>query len=267
MKLNIVPADTGMTWVKLGIQTFIKQPLALGALAAFSLLLFSGVFYGVLYIGVAVGLMLLPFIQLGLLVATLEVWQGNRVQPGHLLTAFRAEPQRLRAMLLLGALYACAVLLLTGLTLFIDGGEFATTFLTGEPPKPDVLGASNFLWARLFHLVMSIPLLLMLWHAPALVYWHNISPLKAMFFSLIACVRNIGAYAIFALACFGMLLIPGLMFMSLLSALGLQDSVISVLFLGYGFLLGLIIMNAIYFTFRDSFIHLEPPEAEPDVVE
>jgi len=32
MKLHIVPARTGMTWVKLGIRTFWKQPMALAAL-------------------------------------------------------------------------------------------------------------------------------------------------------------------------------------------------------------------------------------------
>ena len=29
MKLNIVPARTGLLWVKLGVRTFVKQPLAL----------------------------------------------------------------------------------------------------------------------------------------------------------------------------------------------------------------------------------------------
>ena len=32
MKLNIVPARTGILWVKLGIKTFLKQPLALTGL-------------------------------------------------------------------------------------------------------------------------------------------------------------------------------------------------------------------------------------------
>ena len=32
MKLNIVPARTGILWVKLGLQTFLKQPLALSGL-------------------------------------------------------------------------------------------------------------------------------------------------------------------------------------------------------------------------------------------
>ncbi len=29
MKLNIVPARTGLVWVKLGVSTFFRQPLAL----------------------------------------------------------------------------------------------------------------------------------------------------------------------------------------------------------------------------------------------
>ena len=33
MKLNIVPARTGLQWVKAGIRTFLQQPMALpGAL-------------------------------------------------------------------------------------------------------------------------------------------------------------------------------------------------------------------------------------------
>ena len=32
MKLNIVPARTGLLWVKLGIKTFFGQPLAMSGL-------------------------------------------------------------------------------------------------------------------------------------------------------------------------------------------------------------------------------------------
>jgi hypothetical protein len=32
MKLNIAPASTGMTWVRLGIKTFMQQPLAMSGL-------------------------------------------------------------------------------------------------------------------------------------------------------------------------------------------------------------------------------------------
>jgi len=32
----------------------------------------------------------------------------------------------------------------------------------------------------------------MFWHAPALVHWHGVSPLKSLFFSLVACVPQPG---------------------------------------------------------------------------
>ena len=32
MKLHLVPALTGITWVKLGVKTFFRQPLALSGL-------------------------------------------------------------------------------------------------------------------------------------------------------------------------------------------------------------------------------------------
>ena len=32
MKLNVVPARTGLAWVRLGVRTFLRQPLALSGL-------------------------------------------------------------------------------------------------------------------------------------------------------------------------------------------------------------------------------------------
>ena len=32
MRLNVVPASTGLLWVRLGFRTFLRQPLALGGL-------------------------------------------------------------------------------------------------------------------------------------------------------------------------------------------------------------------------------------------
>ena len=46
---------------------------------------------------------------------------------------------------------------------------------------------------------LHLPLSLMFWHAPALVHWHGFSPLKGLFFSLLACLRNFWAFAVFAL--------------------------------------------------------------------
>ena len=44
------------------------------------------------------------------------------------------------------------------------------------------------------------PLILLFWHAPALVHWHGVSPVKSLFFSAVACFRNFGALLVYGLA-------------------------------------------------------------------
>ena len=59
MKLNIVPARTGLLWVKAGIRTFLQQPMALTALF-FLLMAFMSMATIVPLIGAAIALALLP---------------------------------------------------------------------------------------------------------------------------------------------------------------------------------------------------------------
>ena len=105
MRLNIVPARTGALWVKLGIQTFFKQPLALAGLF-FMFMATMTVASLVPVIGFVLAMTLLPAATLGLMAATREATQGRFPMPAILVAAFRAGKQEARAMLTLGALYA-----------------------------------------------------------------------------------------------------------------------------------------------------------------
>src|SRR3569623_651661 len=111
MKLNIVPAATGFQWVQLGFRTFLKQPLALAVLVfmyatlGFALLVIP-------YIGPFLALALAPVATLGLMAATRVAEQGVFPMPAVLFTALRATRERVRAMLLLGSLYAASLLVL-----------------------------------------------------------------------------------------------------------------------------------------------------------
>ena len=72
MKLNIVPARTGLVWLKLGVSTFFKQPLALSGLFFMYMALIS-VATIVPFVGSALALTLLPAATLGLMAASWEV--------------------------------------------------------------------------------------------------------------------------------------------------------------------------------------------------
>ena len=113
MKLHLVPARTGLAWIKLGMRTFLRQPLALAGLF-FIFMAAMTVVSKLPLIGVPLAMVLLPGTTLGLMAATREAAAGKFPMPLMLLTGFRAGPQALRSMLILGALYALGFLVALG---------------------------------------------------------------------------------------------------------------------------------------------------------
>ena len=188
MKLNIVAARTGLTWVRMGLRTYFRQPLALTGL--FFMYTTTVLLLAVVpVIGVVIGGLLVPAASLGLMAATAEAEKGRFPLPSVLLSAFRAGRQQLRAMLVLGAFYAAGSLLASGLaTLLAGDGVIAPPPGASAEAQMASLDPAMGL-ALLFHL----PLFAMFWHAPALVHWHGVTPAKSLFFSLVAVLRNLGA--------------------------------------------------------------------------
>lgn len=250
MKLNIVPARTGLTWVKLGITTFLRQPLALAGLF-FLYVAAMWVLARLPFIGAALASILVPATTLGMMVAAQQAATGKFPMPTVLLSAFRVGRERANAMLQLGLIYAL--------------GWFSALTLAGliapVPAAPEATTAAGQGQLGMFYLVislLSLPLSLLFWHAPALVHWHRVAPVKSLFFSMVACWRNAGALLVFGLAwsavIFGVLAAATL----LAVALGGQGLVEQIL-LPALMLLGAMFTTSIYFTFRDSFAEDEPP--------
>ena len=208
MKLNILPARQGVLWVKLGVRTFLRQPLALSGLFFIFMLLMS-VLSMVPVLGNALALALLPGATLGLMAATQEAVKGKFPMPTVLLSGFRAGRQQMRSMLMLGLLYATGFLLVLALSAMVDGGKFAKLYLLGGSIGPEVLQDGSFESAALLAMVLYLPLSLLFWHAPALVHWHGMSPVKSLFFSVVACWRNIGAFTVYSLAWMAFFVVVG----------------------------------------------------------
>lgn len=246
MKLNIVPARTGITWVKLGIQTFFKQPLALTGL--FFLYMAAATIASLIpFIGVVIALALVPAATLGLMAATQVAIAGRFPMPAVLISAFRAGRQRARAMLVLGFLYAAACLVIVSIVpLFFDLPVTAENALT-----PEMQGV------MLAVLVLYMPVSILFWHAPALVHWHGVAPVKSLFFSAVVCFRNAGAYTLFGLTWMVVLVIMGLV-VSLAAGLVAGPKAAATLLMPVALLMAAMFSTSLYFTFRDSF-------EEPDI--
>lgn len=248
MKLNVVPARTGLAWVRLGVRTFLRQPLAMGGL----FFMFMGavsVLSVVPLLGPALALALVPAVTLGLMAATREADAGRFPMPLTLVTAFRQGPKHTRAMLVLGGAYAAALMLLMLLA----------ALLAGEPPAPpsgevtpeamrQALADSNIWWL----LFLYLPVMAGFWHAPALLHWHGVSPVKAVFFSFMACWANKGAMLLFLAGWMGVMILLGFVLSLLAGVLG--TAALQMVLYPLVLLMASMFHTSIWFTFRDSFI-------------
>ena len=251
MKLKIVPARMGIQWVKLGILTFFKQPLALAGLF-FMFMAVMSVLSIVPLLGSALALALLPGTTLGLMAATQEATKGKFPMPSILISAFRAGQKQLRAMLVLGAIYAVGFLLVMGVSALIDGGALARMYLVGGSITRDMLMAPEFQTAMLVTMALYLPLSLLFWHAPALVHWHGVAPVKSLFFSGVACLRNFWAFTVFGVAWMAVFMVAGLVLTSLAGAIGGPTAAATIMFPA-AMLMAAMFFTSIYFTYRDSF--------------
>lgn len=252
MKLNIVPARTGLVWVKLGIRTFFRQPLALSGLFFMFMALISVVSV-VPLIGGALALALLPAATLGLMAATQEASRGKFPMPSILVSAFRAGQQRLQSMLVLGALYALGFLAVMGISALFDGGQFARLYLVGGQITRELLDQPDFQAAMWAATLLYIPLSLLFWHAPALVHWHGVPPVKSLFFSFVACLRNLGAFMVYVAAWIAVFVLGALAVLLLASLLGGAEFA-SAAMVPAALLMAAMFFTSIYFTVQDCFL-------------
>jgi hypothetical protein len=178
------------------------------------------------------------------------------------LSVARAMRTEWRALAVLGMISAVYCFLTVFLTALVDGGQFMRSYLLGETPTKEVLESSRFQMANLLQMCLALPLVAAMWHAPALVHWHRVEPVKSIFFSLVAMFRNFGAYALYWLAWCGVLVL-GLLAAALVGTIvigvGSLGSDTGAMAIGNILMVGTVLTLAAmaqasnWFTFRDTF--------------
>ena len=257
MKLQIVPARTGLQWVQLGLRTFRSQPLALAALFFLGMASMSLV-TAVPLVGPVIALALLPCISLTMMVAASEAAHGRKPTPALLLVAFRSGNHHTHSMLMLGGLYAAGFLLIIGASSLVDGGTFASVYMGQTPMSVELAEEPEFQSAMWLSMFLYLPLSLSFWHAPALIHWHGVSPIKSLFFSFVGCIRNIGAYLVFGVCWMGLFIASGIVLAMVTGILAMMiGSIAGGLMVATALMLAAIFFTSIVFTFRDSF---SPPD-------
>lgn len=201
MKLQLVPAREGLTWVRTGFFAFARKPLStVGVFMAF--LLGSLLLLSLPTVGPLIVLVLLPAATVGFMITSQQSLAGSPSGPITLLQPLRQTPQTRRLLLQQGVAYTLLTLLCKLLADGLDGGEFTRWQAElGESRSVDEwLTNSTLQFSMLLRVSLAVPVSLLFWHAGALAYWHDIATPKALFFSWIACWRNWSAFVVYSLA-------------------------------------------------------------------
>jgi hypothetical protein len=155
MQLNKAPSVDGYVWVRQGFWLFKKNPLA------FLMLVFIYVFIAQFTIlipvfGVFAVLLLTPALTVGFMTACQMVIRGERVMPTVYLAGFRGtDPITKKNLLILGTIYAFAILILSLIaSAFIDFKQLVTLLTQQQPPDhqrcPRSLFGAQYWLASLF---------------------------------------------------------------------------------------------------------------------
>jgi hypothetical protein len=223
MQLIEVPAKTGYVWFRQGIWLFRKNPLAFLTLF-FTYLLAMMLISQIPVIGAFLPLAFIPGVAVGFMAACRDTIAGKPVFPTILIDGFRSYGSGVAKRLsVLGLLYIVAMALVLAGSALADGGMLLRAMLGGSGMEPEAMANSDIPLAILSAFAFYIPVAMLFWFSPVLTAWHDVPVVKAMFFSVVSCWRNRGAFIVFGALWFAMAITVSLGLSALMQAIGAAE--------------------------------------------
>jgi hypothetical protein len=260
MQLIEVPAKTGYVWFRQGIWLFRKNPLAFLTLF-FTYLLVMTLISQIPVIGGVLPLIFIPGVAVGFMAACRNTIAGKPVFPTILVDGFHSYgPIVARRLLVLGALYVVAMALVLAGSALADGGMLLKVMLGATTINQDAIANSDIPLAVMTALAFYIPVAMIFWFSPILVAWHDVPPVKAMFFSIVSCWRNRGAFIVFGALWFAVAMVVSLGLSTVLQALGAADYAFAIL-MPATMIVTTMLYCSFYATYRGCF-GVQTPQAD-----
>ncbi|MEO8507821.1 MAG: BPSS1780 family membrane protein [Betaproteobacteria bacterium] len=184
------PARQGLVWLAAAYSMFKAHRLAwvVLVLAYFLVLLMLRV---VPFIGPYAMTVMKPVLAVGLLAAAWTQERGGTPALGQLLQGFRAN---LWALLAIGVFFVAGITLAVFASSLVDGGKLLEMMGSGSAMTEEQLMASladpALQLGMLFSALLSIPVVIATWWAPALVVFQDAGAAAALAASLRAAVAN-----------------------------------------------------------------------------
>lgn len=226
-----VAAGNGFDWLKQGWAVFVVSPGLWIAMTVILLVVTIGLQI-VPLIGSMVSYLLTPLFLAGMLHACRKVSNGETAEINDLFFGFK---QNSGELVMLGVLYMAAMLIIYAVVVALGGGSIVGGLMMGRPAGLGVAFGGMML-AMLVSLVLSVPVFMAFWFAPALVFFNNMPPVEALKASFNACLKN---------------MVPFLVYGLIVLVLGF----FAALPLGLGYLVLVpVVFGSVYASYRDIFV-------------
>ena len=189
------PAGAGVEWLKESWALFSRSAgLWIGITVA--LLVITMVVGMIPFLGFLANTLLTPVFIAGIILGCKAVEEGEALTFGHLFAGFSTN---IGNLILIGLLYLVGMIVIF-LIVGVAAGLAGFSFFSGSVAA---LNPMLFLLIGLIGLLCIIPLVMAIWHAPALVVVHNVPPVQAMKSSFFGCLKNFIPFLVY-----GVVLIP-----------------------------------------------------------
>lgn len=193
-----------MSWIGYGFDQFKASPgVWIGMILIYFVISF--VLGLIPFLGGIVSNILAPVFIGGFMLAGQAHKEGRSVEINHLFEGFK---DKFGSLALVGLFYfigAIVMMIILGIiaALFL-GGMFAAGGLSGGNITASLMsmGFGLILVFILLIFVISIPLAMSIWLAPALVVFHNVAPFDALIMSFKGTLKNFGTFLLYGLLCF-----------------------------------------------------------------
>lgn len=254
----IVPAARGGAWIRHGWQLVRRKPvLWMASVLAYWMLM--SLLGGLRYIGVPLGLMLVPALSMTFMNVARAAERGEELEFAMLFSELKAAWRRLLA---LGGIYLCAFLLVLMGTQLFDGGVLLHLML-GQALRENDLAALRS--GALAFFAFYAPVMAAFWFAPMLATWRGMGVAQALFYSFFATLGNWRAFLLYGLV---LAIVVGLLPGMALAVLGLLAKSLAGLLPYLMAAFFVVVVPVIYASFFASYRDVFPPEAsEPPVGE
>lgn len=218
MQARQLAAIRGWNWIVEGFRLFRTNP-ALLTFLVFGYWLTLVFLNLVPILGAVMASLCVPALSVGVMNGCRALEREAQNGFGLLYSGFRKNRN---ALLVLGAIYLAGSLAVFAGSALVDGGALLGIMMGGQPPPDDLLQSDQLMLGLQVTLILMVPLLMAFWFAPMLVAWEDVSAMKALFFSFVACLRNWRPFVVYGLGvAFISAILPGIV-LGIVSALSEQ---------------------------------------------